>query len=217
LTDGGRELTAKQRAILEAALEVFAERGYAGAPTAEIAKRAGVAEATIFKTWKTKKDLLVAVVGPVFFHVVAPRLIGEVRALLASEWPDARSLLRALVDNRVAFFREHHRIARVVLQEAPFHPEMRRLASDVLTTHLLPVALPVIESLQRRGEITPMPPERVLRLVLTNVAGWGLVRFVLAPDAAWDDVAERDALVEFLACGLGAPSQSSSSKSLSSK
>jgi AcrR family transcriptional regulator len=205
MTEGERELTAKQRAILESALEVFAERGYAGAATAEIAKRAGVAEATIFKTWKTKKDLLVAVVGPVFFHVVAPRLIGEVRALLDREWPDTRSLLRALVDNRVAFFREHHRIVRVIVQEAPFHPEMRRLAGDAVTTHLLPAALPVIESLQRRGEIAPMPPVRVLRLLLSNVAAWGLFRFVLAPEATWDDVAEQDALVEFLARGLGAP------------
>ena len=40
--------TEKQRRILEAAVEVFAERGFAGTPTAEIAKRAGVAEGTIF-------------------------------------------------------------------------------------------------------------------------------------------------------------------------
>jgi AcrR family transcriptional regulator len=208
MTQSARDLTAKQRAILESALEVFAERGYAGAATAEIAKRAGVAEATIFKTWKTKKELLVAVVGPVFFHVVAPRLIGEVRALVDRDWPDARSLLRALVDNRVAFFREHHRIVRVVLQEAPFHPEMRRLAEEAVTTHLLPVALPVIASLQRRGEIAAMPPERVLRLVFTNVAAWGLFRFVLAPDKAWHDGDEQEALVEFIARGIGAPATS---------
>lgn len=209
MTEAARELTAKQRAILESALEVFAERGYAGAATAEIAKRAGVAEATIFKTWKTKKDLLVAVVGPVFFHVVAPRLVGEVRALLDRPWPDVCSLLRALVDNRVAFFREHHRLVRVLVQEAPFHPEMRRLAGDVITNHLLPVALPVIESLQQRGEIAPMPPARALRLVVTNVASWGLFRFVLAPEQSWDDAAEQEALVEFIARGLGAPTKPS--------
>ena len=47
-----------------------------------------------------------------------------------------------------------------------------------------------------------MPAERAFRLVITNVAGWGLFRFVLVPERAWDDVAEQEALVEFLARSL---------------
>jgi len=91
------------------------------------------------------------------------------------------------------------------VQEAPFHPEMRRMAGQLIIEHLLPVALPVIASLQERGQIAPMPPTRALRLVVSSVAAWGLFRFVLAPEHAWDDPAEQEALVEFLARGLGAP------------
>jgi AcrR family transcriptional regulator len=199
-----REFTAKQRAILDAALDIFAERGFAGTATAEIAKRAGVAEATIFKTWKTKKDLLVAVVAPVFFHVVAPRLIADVRGIVERPWPDLRSLLRALVDDRLAFLREHQRLVRVVLQELPFHPEVRRLAADVVRGHILPLFVPTLKDLQQRGHLRSMPPERAFRFLVTNIAGWGLLRFQLAPEAPWDDDAERDALIEFLVAGLGA-------------
>lgn len=48
----------KKNAILEAALDVFAERGLESSPTAEISRRAGVAEGTLFTYFKTKDDLI---------------------------------------------------------------------------------------------------------------------------------------------------------------
>ncbi len=48
--------------ILAAAAEVFAERGLE-ASTAEIARRAGVGEATLFRRFPTKDDLIVAIVA----------------------------------------------------------------------------------------------------------------------------------------------------------
>ncbi|HTR75973.1 MAG TPA: helix-turn-helix domain-containing protein [Solirubrobacterales bacterium] len=48
--------------IIAAATEVFAERGLE-ASTAEIAARAGVGEATLFRRFPTKEDLVTAIVG----------------------------------------------------------------------------------------------------------------------------------------------------------
>lgn len=48
----------KRQAILDAAMELFAERGIAHAPTAAISSAAGVAEGTLFTYFKTKDELL---------------------------------------------------------------------------------------------------------------------------------------------------------------
>ena len=48
----------KRKAILDAAVEVFAEKGIAHAPTSAISACAGVAEGTLFTYFKTKDDLL---------------------------------------------------------------------------------------------------------------------------------------------------------------
>ena len=48
--------------VLEAAREVFAERGLS-AGVEEVAARAGVGKATIYRSWATKDDLVAAVVG----------------------------------------------------------------------------------------------------------------------------------------------------------
>ncbi|HEX4307462.1 MAG TPA: helix-turn-helix domain-containing protein [Solirubrobacterales bacterium] len=51
--------------IIAAAMEVFAERGLE-ASTAEIAARAGVGEATLFRRFPTKDDLVTAIIGVQF-------------------------------------------------------------------------------------------------------------------------------------------------------
>src|SRR5262245_66401641 len=48
--------TPKERAIIEAASALLGERGIDGATTAEIAKRAGVTERTLFRYFPSKND-----------------------------------------------------------------------------------------------------------------------------------------------------------------
>ena len=48
----------KRRAILEAALRVFAERGVGNTPTSAISEAAGVAEGSLFTYFKTKAELI---------------------------------------------------------------------------------------------------------------------------------------------------------------
>ena len=51
--------------IVAAAIEVFAERGL-DASTADVAARAGVGEATLFRRFPTKDDLITAIIGMQF-------------------------------------------------------------------------------------------------------------------------------------------------------
>ena len=199
----GKPLTEKQQRVLEAALEMFAERGYSGVATNQIAKKAGVAEGTIFKTWKTKKELLVAVVAPLFFRMLAPRLLAEVRALLVRPWPDAESLLRALLLNRTQFIREHQRVLRVVLQELPFHAEVRALAVDAVRTQLWPDMRACWERLQAEGKVrSDAAPHVIVRNIIGSFGAWFLVRFVFDPGDHWDDAAEQEQLLRLLLDGL---------------
>jgi len=51
----------KRDIIITAALEIFAQKGFQKARVTEIARRAGVSEATIYKEFKDKEDLLHAI------------------------------------------------------------------------------------------------------------------------------------------------------------
>jgi AcrR family transcriptional regulator len=194
--------TEKQRRILQAAVDVFAERGFAGTPTAEIAKRAGVAEGTIFKHYKTKKDLLLGVVAPLFAKLVAPKFIAPVREILRAPHDSVESLLRALVRERVSFVRQHQRMIRIVLQEISFHPELRDLIARTAGPLVLDDAVAVIARLQREGKVRAAEPTSIIRIVVGTLMSFALTRFVLFPDREWDDDAEAELMVAVLARGL---------------
>ncbi|MDF1522418.1 MAG: TetR/AcrR family transcriptional regulator [Trueperaceae bacterium] len=67
-----------RRVVLDAAIEVIAERGFAGATVDAIATRSGVARSTIYRNWDDPSALLLeavrARVGP-----VAELVVGDVR------------------------------------------------------------------------------------------------------------------------------------------
>lgn len=51
----------RKAAVLKAAMELFAEKGFHATPTSEVAKRAKVAEGTIFYYFKTKEGILMSI------------------------------------------------------------------------------------------------------------------------------------------------------------
>ena len=51
--------------IIDAALQVFGEKGYYNATISEIARKAGVSEATIYEYFGSKEDLLFAIPGEI--------------------------------------------------------------------------------------------------------------------------------------------------------
>jgi len=53
--------TPKREAILRAAIDVFADRGYFNAQVADVARAAGVAAGTVYLYFKSKDDLLVSI------------------------------------------------------------------------------------------------------------------------------------------------------------
>lgn len=53
--------TQKRHRITEAAIEVFAEKGFSQARVSDVARRAGVADGTIYLYFKSKDDLLLSV------------------------------------------------------------------------------------------------------------------------------------------------------------
>jgi AcrR family transcriptional regulator len=67
-TATAERLTAPERReqILEAAVTVFAERGYEGASTDVIARMAGISQPYLFRLFGTKRDLIVATVQRCF-------------------------------------------------------------------------------------------------------------------------------------------------------
>lgn len=65
-SDGSLDTTTSQ--LIDAAIEVFSERGFDKAGVAEIARRAGFTTGAIYSRWSGKREMLVAAVDVVMSH-----------------------------------------------------------------------------------------------------------------------------------------------------
>src|SRR5882672_123658 len=81
---------AKRDAILRAAIDVFAERGYFNAQVADVARAAGVAAGTVYLYFQSKDDLLVSI-----FEKTMREALAEGRAA-AANLDEPRERLRRL-------------------------------------------------------------------------------------------------------------------------
>src|SRR5690554_6131964 len=91
------KMTDKQSRIIQAAIETFSEKGYAGSSTSEIAQKAGVAEGTIFRHYKTKKDLLLSIVAPMIVNIMAPVLMKQFAKIINAPYESFEDFLKSVI------------------------------------------------------------------------------------------------------------------------
>jgi len=99
--------TDKRRRILEAAVHVFARKGYFAARVADVARKAGVADGTIYLYFRSKEDILVRLFDEVMSeHVEEAR--EAVRAL-----PSVPERLQAIAERHLTVLGENRDLAAV--------------------------------------------------------------------------------------------------------
>ncbi len=199
-----KELTPKQAKIVQAAIEIFSEKGFAATSTSEIAKRAGVAEGTIFRHYKTKKDLLISIVLPVISKFAVPffaeKFLNEV--FHDENLEDIEGLLRILIKNRFEFVKNNVPLIKILLQEMAYHSEIQENFKKVFVTKVLPKFQATVKHFQKQNQIVDFPVATVLRLTMTTIIGFLVTRFIIMPDYPWDDEKEIEYTIQFVRNGL---------------
>jgi AcrR family transcriptional regulator len=130
--DKTQSLREQQRAftrqrLIEAARQVFAERGYPDATVDEIASAAGASRATFYLHFKGKTELVAALVeGSTPWAVERYRMLDD---LLAAGGPEMRVSLRRWLADWLGIWSESARESHALLQAAMLEPEIesRRL------------------------------------------------------------------------------------------
>ncbi len=101
----------KPQQIIEAAVRVFARKGYYNSRVSDIAREAGIAAGTIYLYFKTKDDILVTL-----FRDKMADFVDTVRKAIAVE-PDAASKVCRLVSLHFRILEDNPDLAEVVQVE----------------------------------------------------------------------------------------------------
>jgi AcrR family transcriptional regulator len=197
------KLTETQRKILTAALEVFSERGFAGASTAAIAARAKVAEKTLFAQFKTKRELLARTLKPSVFLMFEPRAFARLRDALSPQRGTLEEVLSAVMRDRVELMASHPKKLKLIAHELLLRPAFIEPFVQEIQKAVVPAAIARISDLVARGELrTDLPIRTVVRTFASVTVGYALMRYVLRLEPDTDDEQEIANITSLLVNGL---------------
>jgi AcrR family transcriptional regulator len=156
-----RRADERPQELLEAALAVFVERGFAAARLEEVAKRAGVSKGTVYLYFSSKEDLLKALVQ----SAIVPEL-DNVEALMRSHRGSSRELLVKMVGVmwRAIALSPLSGIPKLMLAEAGNFPELARFFLETVIERHWSLLRRVLEQGMARGEFRALPPDLAVRI-----------------------------------------------------
>ncbi len=161
--------------ITEAALEAFAEKGYAATRVEEVAKRAGVSKGLMYLYFKTKEELFKAVVKSVVIRRI-DQLIGNIETTDLSSEDFIRgpllSFMKQVPGSPVAI------VIRLLISEGPRHPDLVDYYYENVVAKGLAAITGFVEQGVKRGEfrksvITELPQLFLAPVMLSII--WGIV------------------------------------------
>jgi AcrR family transcriptional regulator len=200
-SDGARER------ILAAALEVFAEGGFDGARTRDIAARAGANLGLIKYYFNDKEQLWKAAVGRAFAELQA----GFAAQVAPSEGADTLDWLDRTVRQFVRFLARHPEFMRLMNDEAKRDSRRMRWLADHFVRPMSEIMQAHVERAQAEGLLPPGPPASFHYIILGAA---GLIfsqapecQYVAGVDPTDPAFAERhaSALVALLTAGSNRP------------
>lgn len=108
-----------KKKIMRSAVDLISSKGYNGTSTLNIAKHAGLSQATLFKYFKTKVDLLTAIL-----HPVVPGLFGSFfEELLTFETTEEK--VHYLVHNRMTYLKKNRALMKIIFHELFSNKKLR--------------------------------------------------------------------------------------------
>ena len=171
-------------AILDAAATLLAQDGYARLSIEQLALKAGVGKTTIYRRWRSKRDLVVDLLG-LIAEMLPIEDTGDIRADLTS-FCDRLLSGRSLAGPRVS-------ILPAMVAESVHNPEIAEIFRSTYFRPRRTAAAAVITAAKARGEIRPEVDEFALIDMIAGLVWYRRLALGLRLDA--DDAAGIVAII----------------------
>lgn len=142
---------ARRRAILDAALMEFAERGFEAARLDDVAARAGIAKGTLYLYFADKEELFEAVV----LGAVSP-IVERLGMLLAAPDIPTDELLEILfsIFEKEILGTERKLLLRLIIAEGPRFPHLAEIYYRNVVSKVLPLIARMADRAAKKGELS---------------------------------------------------------------
>ena len=197
--------TEKERAIVAAAMDLIAKKGVDGATTAEIARRAGVTEKTLFRYFPSKKDLVRRVLLPPVLSGGLTRHWDELNELMRTPSADFKAWYTLFTTRRLTSAARNPQFGATFLLELANNIELRNGVETVWRERVWGPMRDSLRTMQGEGKVrADIDIDSLARAIHCINLGYFLIRHALKPDPAWNDEYEIGQMADLLMHGAGA-------------
>lgn len=152
--------SATRQKILDAAVVLVSEKGYQGATTREIAKKAGVTELTLFRHFGAKERLFEDLLQHHSFLPALRELLPDMEELPYAE------ALKTIGERFLLSLKARKPFVKIMQAEMTCHPAKVRRIYGQFMDEMLSTLAAYFESRQRRGDLRTFPPALAARMFL---------------------------------------------------
>ena len=175
--------------IIQALISLLEQKEFNAITTAEIAKRAGVTEALIYKYFKDKRDLLHQVLRE-YLEQYGVQLEHDLKGIKG-----ALNKLRKLIWSHINVYATNKVFARILLVEARTHPDYYKSETYNLVKQYSDTVLNFIEEGVRSEEIRDdLPPKLIRHGILGSIEQISFSGVIfgreISPDKLTEDLCE---------------------------
>jgi len=149
--------------VLDAALDLFVENGYAHTSVAQIAKAAGISKGAVYLYFPSKQAILEGLVK---------RAVHPVSMAALQDLPPTPGNTRAALTGMMSFVAQRMSdprvlaVPRIVLREAVAVPEVAEMYRRAVLEPVMPRLIGLVRAGIASGELRPVDPELALRSIM---------------------------------------------------
>lgn len=158
-----RRAEARPDEVLDAALDLFIERGFPATRVEDIAKKAGLSKGAVYLYFPSKESILEALVRRAMVPIAA-----SASQILDLSTDDPRQLLTAAATLMAERLSEPKLIAvpKLVMREVAGFPQLAEMYRREVIDQALPVLIRLVERGVDEGIFRPVDPEFAVRSIL---------------------------------------------------
>lgn len=145
-----------RKKINESAMRLIAIKGCDNTRTREIADMSGISEATLFRYYRSKEEIMISVIGDrtkKFIDLSRSSVGSVIRDFKPSGTSPYRELLGRVAEERMRAFYKENELIRILLREKFLNEAIGSIYSEAMTLALKSILQAIIDKGRASGEI----------------------------------------------------------------
>jgi AcrR family transcriptional regulator len=199
-----RRAEARPDEVLDAALELFIEKGFAATRVEDIATRAGLSKGAVYLYFSSKEAILEGLVKRALLPIADSAL-----AMLSTHAGDPRPVITAALKLVAGRLNDPKTVAipRLMIREIINFPAFAQIYRREVLDRVIPAVQQLVENGIREGYFRPVDPELTLRTLVGPVVFHLMIAeiFGIVPEGGLEPERLIDNHLTILFDGLSAP------------